>query len=70
MKRFELIVTEKNGNFNFTAENNGFNALELIAILEMKKNDVIVQVQAQTEYDRTTIIDGKKFKIVESEETE
>ena len=70
MRKFELIVTEDNGVFNFVSENDGFNALELIAFLEMKKHDVVVQAEAQTTYDRTMIRSGKKFNITESEDTE
>ena len=70
MRKFELIVTEDNGVFTFTSKNDGFNALELIAILEMKKHDVVVQAEAQTDYDRTMVRNGKKFNIVESEDTE
>ena len=70
MRRFELIATEDNGVFTFTSENDGFNALELIAILEMKKHDVVVQAEAQTKYDRAMVRSGKKFNITESEDTE
>lgn len=70
MKRFILMITENEGAINFESENDGFNALELIAFLEMKKHDVVVQAEAQTTYDRTMIRSGKNFKIVESEDTE
>lgn len=65
MRRFELIVTDENGVLNFSSENDGFNALELIAFLEMKKHDVVVQVEAQTNYDREIVKCGKKFEITE-----
>ena len=69
MRRFILMITEKDGTINFESENDGFNTVELIAFLEMKKHDIVVQAEAQTTYDRTMIRSGKNFKIVESEET-
>ena len=70
MKRFVLMITENNGVIKFESENDGFDAVELIAYLEMKKHDVVVQTEAQTTYDRTMIRNGKRFKILEKEDTE
>lgn len=69
MKReFMLKVIDNDGVFNFESINTGFNALELIGILEAKKQDVERQIHCQTKYDRTYTEGDKKFKIEEVEE--
>ena len=69
MKReFMLKVRENDGELYFESVNTGFNALELVGILEAKKQDVERQIHSETKYGRTYIEGDKKFKIEEVEE--
>ena len=43
MKRFELVIEWDANGMRMTGENDGFNILELIALLDVKRNDIIEQ---------------------------
>lgn len=64
MKEFILHITSDEKMINFDTQNIGFNAFELIGMLETKKNDIIEQCNQQARFSRTVIQDGKEIKIV------
>lgn len=43
MKRFELVIKCDDNGVTMTGENDGFNALEIIALLDIKKTDIMEQ---------------------------
>ena len=64
MKKFEIIFTmNDDGAISISGENNGFTALEAIALLEMKKSDVLDQVNKPTKFARTYSQDGTVLNI-------
>lgn len=67
MKRFTMVVTIENDVINIATENKGFNSLEILGLLENKKDDIIKQMQTPSKFERTLIDDGKKFVITEEE---
>ena len=72
-KRFELVfeVDEVNDRVNISGTNTGFTALELVGILECKKQDIVDQITGRTDFKRTQKTpDGSTIEIekVESEE--
>lgn len=69
MKKWELIFTEtENGEISISAMQQGFNAMELIALLELKKADILAQMDCGTKYTRVLIEqDGTKVEMKEEE---
>ena len=64
MKKFEIIFTmDDDGVISISGENNGFTALEAIALLEMKKSDVLDQVNKPTKFTRAYSQDGTVLNI-------
>lgn len=60
MKRYELIATaSESGQLKITANNEGFNALELAGILGVKYDDILKQIHgvehAEVEFKRTVV---------------
>lgn len=55
MKEFCMRVRmdEEAGRVDIDATNDGFNVFELIAILDLKKDDLIRQAQEPTKFTRT-----------------
>ena len=43
MKRFKLVIEHDADGVRMNGENDGFNVLEIIALLDVKKNDLIEQ---------------------------
>lgn len=43
MKRFELVIEQDANSLVMNGENEGFTALELIALLDIKKTDIMEQ---------------------------
>ena len=43
MKRFELVIETDGNGMKMYGTNDGFNPLELVALLDIKKNDIIEQ---------------------------
>lgn len=70
-KKFEMVVSlTEDGKFETTVNNDGFNALEIIGFLEMKKQDVLDQINhpENFKYTRTfTNENGEKIAIEEKE---
>ena len=73
MKKFTMEVTmDLDGSIEVSGENNGFNAFELIAFLELKKQDIIDQVNNKDkfEYKRSYIDEsGEKIEVTKNEKT-
>ena len=54
MKKFKLeFIEDDNGNLTITGYNDGFYGTELIGLLEMKKQDLVDQMNGKAEYERT-----------------
>ena len=70
MKQFTLTFTQEGEGFRTTTINDGFSASELYMLLELKKQDILSQVQSNTTYNRTLIKDGNVYDITESEDKE
>lgn len=67
MKRWELIFTEHDdGQISVSAQNQGFDGMELLALLDLKKCDVLAQISPTTVFKRTLITeDGTKYDFTE-----
>ena len=68
MKKFEMTVTlADNDGFSVEVNNNGFNALEIIGFLEMKKQDILEQINhpEKFEYRRTAVLNDEQVSIEE-----
>lgn len=63
MKKYTLTVTADNINLNFETKNDGFTSSELVAILEIKKQDIVDQMKRPCDFERTFIEEGKNTKI-------
>ena len=61
MKRYTFEIIQRDDNLRSTSTNYGFTPMELLGILELKKVDVIKQIEGQIEpeieYKRTVIKD-------------
>lgn len=51
-KKFTMTATETNGNLEIEFDNDGFNAFEIIGMLEHKQNDIIEQLNKPCEFKR------------------
>ena len=51
MKRFELVIEWDGNGLRMNAKNDGFNILELIALLDVNKSDIVEQF---TKHDNFT----------------
>lgn len=59
-KRFNVTVTiDENNKMNVSTENEGMSALEIVGILECKKQDIIKQIYESTQFTRT-LVKGEK----------
>lgn len=69
VKKFKLEVEITDTSINMNAENTGLNAMEIIGILEAKKQDVLNQVlnAKRFEHKRIAEVDGEKIEIKEKE---
>ena len=60
-KRFNVVVTiDENNQMNVLTEVEGMSALEIVGILECKKQDIIKQVYESTQFTRTLVTDKKE----------
>ena len=57
MKEYRLRITENEDGLYVGSENEGFSAMELIGMLEMKKHDIVRQANGEIEpnYERKVI---------------
>ena len=70
LKKCELIMTQnEDGTISVDGNNDGFNALELVGFLEMKKQDILEQINhpEKFKHTRTLVKDGEQFKVEEVE---
>lgn len=52
-KQFTLILTEmNNGGATVSTENDGFSALEILGLLEMKQQDILEQLRHPAKFVR------------------
>ena len=58
MRAYHLDFIETDGKVTVIGENNGFNVLELISMLELKKLDLIRQANESTKYTRTVHLEN------------
>ena len=63
IKKFELTITETDEGITITGDNNGFNAIELIGILEAKKQDIVEQLNHPEKFKhvRSVTVDGERY---------
>lgn len=70
-KKFVLTATEKDGQDLIDCENEGFTALELLGILEVKKSDILEQMRRPADFKRYVIDkNGRKSEIVKEKEND
>ena len=63
-KRFSITATiDENHKMNVSTENEGMSALEIVGILECKKQDIIKQIYESTQFTRTLVKDKKEESI-------
>lgn len=67
MRYYKIEVFDKGEKVTIQAYNDGFNTLELIGLLESKKQDVLNQLKNQSEFERTVKKDGTEYEIKEKE---
>lgn len=69
VKKFKLEVEFTDTSIHMNAENTGLNAMEIIGILEAKKQDVLNQVlnAKRFEHKRIAEVNGEKIEIKEKE---
>lgn len=73
IKKFEMTVTlDDNGVLNTSTKNDGFNAAELMGILELKKQDVVAQINDKDgiKFKRAVVKDGETMTIEDREADE
>ncbi|MDR9419475.1 hypothetical protein [Gracilimonas sp.] len=52
MKKYKLKITEKDDeSFEIDSKNEGFNSLELYAILDIKRQDILKQIHGEIKPD-------------------
>ena len=61
MKKYTIEIIEKDDKINISRRNDGFNALELIAFMEMTKEDLIQQFKGLAE-DKVELITKQAMK--------
>ena len=69
MREFCIRVIEnEEGGVTIEGTNKGFTAVEIVAILELKKHDLIRQIEEPTKFVRTVVNeDGSTVDISEKE---
>lgn len=67
MRYYKIEVFDKGEKVTIQAYNDGFNTLELIGLLESKKQDLLNQLKNQSEFERTVKKDGNEYGIKEKE---
>lgn len=69
MAKFELVVTRNGYDWTFKTNNDGFDAVEIIGMLDMKKTDILNQINEYTKFERTVVDkDGNRIDISNKEE--
>ena len=72
MKKFVMTVTDDGVNILIDGENTGFSAIELVGILDAKKQDILDQMNHPEKYKHTRILnkDDDQISIEEVEGNE
>ena len=72
MKRFELVIEWDENGISVNGENDGFSAIELIALLDIKKNDIMEQFTKceNFRHHRVCNENGEWREIVKEDKTE
>ena len=67
MKKFVMTVTDDGVNILIDGENTGFSAIELVGILDAKKQDILDQMNHPEKYKhvRKLNVDGEQLSIEE-----
>ena len=67
MKKFVMTVTDDGVNILIDGENTGFSAIELVGILDAKKQDILDQMNHPEKYKhvRKINVDGEQLSIDE-----
>ena len=69
MRTYRLEFIDTDNGITVTGENDGFNVLEIISMLELKKLDLIHQANESTKYARTVHLEnGNIVNISEKED--
>lgn len=65
MKKYEVVWTElEDGSFRCDANNDGFSGMEILSLLEVKRDDVKAQLYNDTKFTRTILdMNGIREKI-------
>lgn len=70
-KKYEIVFEEKDGILEFSTINSGFCGIELIGLLEAKKQDILAQLMNDSEFKRTAKNpDGTTVEIEREKENE
>lgn len=71
MKKFELVVEMSDNTLSMGGTNDGFTALELIALLDIKKLDIIEQFTKLENFTHRRVVkrNGEWVSIEKEEET-
>lgn len=71
-KKFEMSVTlnDDNSQFEIIVNNGGFNAIEIIGFLEMKKQDILDQINHPENFKYTRTYTNEKGEKIAIEEKE
>ena len=69
-KRWTLVFEEdENGGIRISSKNDGFNSMELLALLDLKKTDVLAQLSPETVFKRVFVDEnGNEFELKEEKE--
>lgn len=67
MRKFTMTVVDKKDKLHINTKNRGYNAFELLGILEIKKDDIMRQLKCESEFERILVEDGKEYVITEKE---
>ena len=61
MKRFELVIEQDDNGLTMSGENDGFNVLEIVALLDIKKIDLVEQFTKRENFThhRTAKVNGE-----------
>ena len=67
MKKFVMTVTDDGVNIHIDGENTGFSGIELVGILDAKKQDILDQMNHPEKYKhvRKINVDGEQLSIEE-----
>lgn len=70
-RRYTLTATEEiDGTISIASENTGFDVLELLGILECKRQDIYKQAFQSTNFLRKAIYEDGSEQIIEKEKEE